>query len=249
MPLQSRVGIITGAARGIGRACAQAFLEARAGGVVIADIDEGAGVEAAQALDPSGKRAVFAKLDVTKKADHERVVAETVERFGRLDILVNNAGIAGAQGVLGSHSEEELDRVIAINLKGVYFACAAAHPYLLKAGYGRIVNLASIAGKEGNPKLVPYSMTKAGVIGLTKAYSKEVAESGILVNSVAPAVIETEIAKQVAPEVQAYMVSKIPMGRMGQPEEVASLVVFLASEKMSFSTGFCFDISGGRATY
>ena len=151
--------------------------------------------------------------------------------------------------MLGSHSEEELDRVIAINLKGVYFACAAAHPYLLKAGYGRIVNLASIAGKEGNPKLVPYSMTKAGVIGLTKAYSKEVAESGILVNSVAPAVIETEIAKQVAPEVQAYMVSKIPMGRMGQPEEVASLVVFLASEKMSFSTGFCFDISGGRATY
>jgi len=249
MPLQSRVGIITGAARGIGRACAEAFLEARAGGVVIADVDESAGAETARALDASGKRAVFAKIDVTKKADHERVVAETVQRFGRLDIVVNNAGIAGAQGGLESHLEEDLDRIIAINLKGVYFACAAAHPYLVKAGYGRIVNIASIAGKEGNPNLVPYSMTKAAVIGLTKAYSKEVAQSGILVNSVAPAVIETEIVKQVAPEVQEYMVSKIPMGRTGQPEEVANLVVFLSSEKMSFSTGFCFDISGGRATY
>ena len=249
MPLQSRVGIITGAARGIGRACAEAFLEARATGVVIADLDESAGMETARALDPSGKRAVFAKVDVTKKADHERVIAETVQRFGRLDILVNNAGIAGAQGGLESHSEAELDSIIGINLKGVYFACAAAHPYFVKAGYGRIVNIASIAGKEGNPNLVPYSMTKAAVIGLTKAYAKEVAQSGILVNSVAPAVIETEIVKQVAPEVQEYMVSKIPMGRTGQPEEVANLVTFLSSEKLSFSTGFCFDISGGRATY
>lgn len=249
MPLQSRVGIITGAARGIGRACAEAFLEARAAGVVIADLDESAGMETAQALDPSGKRAVFVKVDVTKKGDHERVIAETVQRFGRLDILVNNAGIAGAQGGLESHSEAELDSIIAINLKGVYFACAAAHPYFVKAGYGRIVNIASIAGKEGNPNLVPYSMTKAAVIGLTKAYAKEVAQSGILVNSVAPAVIETEIVKQVAPEVQEYMVSKIPMGRTGQPEEVANLVTFLSSEKLSFSTGFCFDISGGRATY
>lgn len=249
MPLQSRVGIITGAARGIGRACAEAFLEARAAGVVIADLDESAGMETARALDPSGKRAVFAKVDVTKKGDHERVIAETVQRFGRLDILVNNAGIAGAQGGLESHSEAELDSIIAINLKGVYFACAAAHPYFVKAGYGRIVNIASIAGKEGNPNLVPYSMTKAAVIGLTKAYAKEVAQSGILVNSVAPAVIETEIVKQVAPEVQEYMVSKIPMGRTGQPEEVANLVTFLSSEKLSFSTGFCFDISGGRATY
>jgi len=249
MPLQSRVAIITGAARGIGRACAEAFLEARAGGVVIADIDEGAGQAAARSLDPSGKRAVFARLDVTRFEDHERVVAETLERFGRLDILVNNAGIAGRQGTLETHTEADLDRIIAINLKGVYFGCAAAHPYLVRAGYGRIVNIASIAGKEGNPGLVPYSMTKAAVIGLTKAYAKEVAKSGILVNSVAPAVIETEILQQVTPEVRDYMISKIPMGRTGRPEEVAALVVFLASDKLSFSTGFCYDITGGRATY
>ncbi len=249
MPLDSRVAIITGAARGIGRACAEAFLRCHADGVLVADIDQAAGEATARALDPSGKRAACFRADVTRKKDNEAMVAEAIRRFGRLDILVNNAGIAGRQGTLETHGEEDLDSIIAVNLKSVYFACAAAHPHFVKARYGRIVNIASIAGKEGNPGLVPYSMTKAAVIGLTKAYAKEVAKSGIIVNSVAPAVIETEILKQVTPEVREYMISKIPMGRTGRPEEVAELVVFLSSEKLSFSTGFCFDISGGRATY
>lgn len=249
MALLSRVAIITGAARGIGRACAEAFLRARAAGVLIADIDAAAGEATARALDPDGRRVASLRVDVTRQADNEAMVAEAIRRFGRLDILVNNAGIAGRQGALETHSEADLDRIIAINIKGVYFACAAAHPHFIKAGYGRIVNIASIAGKEGNPGLVPYSMTKAAVIGLTKAYAKEVARNGILVNSVAPAVIETGILKQVSQEVRDYMVSKIPMGRTGRPEEVAELVTFLASDKLSFSTGFCHDISGGRATY
>lgn len=249
MPLKDRVAIITGAARGIGRACAERFLEARASGVVIADIDRTAGETTAQALEPSGQRVLFVPTDITRRSEVESLVGATLERFGRLDVLVNNAGIAGRQGPMESHSEEDLDRIIAINLKGPWHACAAAHPHFVKAGYGRVVNIASIAGKEGNPGLVPYSTTKAALIGLTKAYAKEVATKGILVNAVAPAVIETEILKQVAPEVRDYMVSKIPMGRVGQPREVAELVLFLASDRLSFSTGFCYDVSGGRATF
>ena len=247
--LRERVAIITGAARGIGRACAEVFLRENAAGVVIADLDIERGEATARELDPSGERAVFLRTDVTSRVDIERTVAATVDRFGRIDVLVNNAGIAGKEGHVGTHSEEDLDRIIAVNLKSVYFTCAAVHPHLVEAGYGRIVNIASIAGKEGNPGLVPYSMTKAGVIGFTKAYAKEVATTGILVSSVAPAVIETEILEQVLPEVREYMISKIPMGRVGRPEEVAHLVTFLASDRLSFSTGFCYDISGGRATY
>jgi 3-oxoacyl-[acyl-carrier protein] reductase len=225
------------------------FLRERAAGVVLADLDGAAAAEAARALDPSGSRILAAPCDVTRRADLDRAVSEAIRRFGRLDILVNNAGIAGRQGTLDQQTEEDLDRIIAVNLKGVWHGCAAVHGHFVERGYGRIVNIASIAGKEGNPGLVPYSMSKAGVIGLTKAYAKEVAAKGILVNSVAPAVIETDILKQVTPEVRAYMVAKIPMGRTGRPEEAAELVAFLASERMSFSTGFCFDLSGGRATY
>jgi 3-oxoacyl-[acyl-carrier protein] reductase len=249
MPLKDRVAIITGGARGIGRACAERFLAARAAGVVIADIDRPAGEEAARALDPGGQRVICVATDLARPAEVDALVEGTVERFRRLDILVNNAGIAGKQGPMETQSEEDLDRIIAVNLKGPWFACAAAHPHFLEAGYGRVVNIASIAGKEGNPGLVAYSATKAALIGMTKAYAKEVATRGILVNAVAPAVIETEILEQVKPEVRDYMISKIPMGRVGQPHEVAELVLFLASDRLSFSTGFCYDISGGRATY
>jgi 3-oxoacyl-[acyl-carrier protein] reductase len=249
MPLKDRVAIVTGAARGIGRACAAKFLEARAAGVVIADLDSKRGRETARELDPDGRRAVFVEVDLTRRAEVEAMVAAAVERFGRLDVLVNNAGIAGEQGTLETHAEASLDRIFAVNVKGPWFACAAAHPHFVKAGYGRVINIASIAGKEGNPGLAPYSMTKAALIGMTKAYAKEVATKGILVNAVAPAVIETEILAQVTDEVKAYMISKIPMGRVGRPEEVAELVCFLASDRLSFSTGFCYDISGGRATY
>ncbi len=246
---ESRVAIVTGGARGIGRACAEILLREGAAGVVLADLDGAAAEASARELDPSGGRVLAVAMDVTRRADHERTVRETEERFGRIDALVNNAGIAGAQGSLIEHDEAAIDRILAINVKGVYFGCAAVHDVFGRAGFGRIVNIASIAGKEGNPGLVPYSMTKAAVIGLTKAYAKEVADSGVLVNSVAPAVIETEILQQVTPEVRRYMISKIPMGRTGQPEEVGELVAFLCSPRLSFTTGFCFDISGGRATY
>ena len=249
MPLKDRVAIITGAARGIGRACAERFLAADAAGVVLADIDAAAATAAAVQMDPGGERVLAIQVDLTRREEVEGMVETTLAKFGDLDILVNNAGIAGSPGGLEEHGEEALDEIFAVNVKGPWFTCAAVHPHFLEKGYGRIVNIASIAGKEGNPGLVPYSMTKAALIGMTKAYAKEVATGGILVNSIAPAVIETEILSQVSDEVKEYMISKIPMGRVGQPGEVAELALFLASESCSFSTGFCYDISGGRATY
>ena len=249
MPLQDRVAIITGAARGIGRACAERFLAAGAAGVVLADIDAAGATAAAVQMDPGGERALAIQVDLTRREEVEGMVESALAKFGVIDILVNNAGIAGSPGGLEEHGEESLDEIFAVNVKGPWFACAAVHPHFLERGYGRIVNIASIAGKEGNPGLVPYSMTKAALIGMTKAYAKEVATGGILVNSIAPAVIETEILSQVSDEVKEYMISKIPMGRVGQPGEVAELALFLSSENCSFSTGFCYDISGGRATY
>ena len=255
MQLLERVALITGAARGIGRACAERFLAAGAAGVVVADVDTARGESPVRELETLASssgvpgRALFVEVDLTCRERVEAMVERTVAEFGRLDVLVNNAGIAGEPGPLESHSEEAIDRIFAVNVKGTWFACVAALPHFRAAGYGRVVNIASIAGKEGNPGLVPYSTTKAAVIGMTKAWAKEVATAGVIVNSVAPAVIETEILAQVSDEVREYMVSKIPMGRVGCPEEVAELVLFLASEACSFSTGACYDISGGRATY
>jgi 3-oxoacyl-[acyl-carrier protein] reductase len=249
MLLEDRVAIITGGARGIGSACAERFLAEGARGVVLADIDEARGREAAARFDRAGNRVAFVRTDVTRRADVDACVAAAVARFGKLEIVVNNAGIAGDQGPLEAMSEASLDRIFAVNVKGPWFFCAAAKPILSRAGYGRIINIASIAGKEGNPALAAYSMTKAALIGLTKAFAKEVVRDGILVHAVAPAVIETEILEQVTPEVREYMIQKIPMGRTGRPEEVAHLVAFLASDRSTFTTGFCHDISGGRATY
>ena len=246
--LLGRTAIVTGGVRGIGMACARRLLDSGAS-VVLADIDESIGSAVAADLDPSGERVVFVNTDVTNWNSVDQLVKTTVERFSSVDILVNSAGIVGRQGPMESQSEEDINRIWAINVKGIYFTCRAVHAHMVKQGYGRIVNIASIAGKEGNPGLVPYSMTKAAVIGFTKAYAKEVAQGGVLVNAIAPAVIETDILKQVSDEVRQYMISKIPMGRVGQPEEVAELTLFLSSERCSFSTGFCFDLSGGRATY
>src|SRR2546423_29165 len=175
-------------------------------------------------------------------------LAETESRLGPVDILVNSAAIGGVNTTVGEYPVEEWRAVIDVNLTGTFLTCRAVVPGMQRRGYGRIVNIASIAGKEGNPNACAYSASKAGVIALTKSLGKELATAGICVNAVAPAVIETEMLEQSTREHIAYMVSKIPMGRLGQVDEVAALVCWLASAECSFSTGAVFDISGGRAT-
>ena len=245
MRFEGKTGIVTGGARGIGEAIVRR-LTSEGARVLIADIDEGAARATADAI---GAGALSHRLDVTDPASWDAAVERATSDWGRLDILVNNAGIAGRSAPATELSVEEWRQVIELDLTGVFLGCRAVLPTMTGAGYGRIVNIASIAGKEGNPNAVPYSAAKAGVIGLTKAIAKEVATKGVLVNSVAPAVVETPILAQVSAEHIAYMTSRIPMGRVGQPHEVAALVAFLCSDDLSFSTGAVYDISGGRATY
>ena len=176
-------------------------------------------------------------------------VAQALETWGRIDVLVNNAGIGGNVAPIWELPVEEMDRVYRTNLRGVFLFCHEVIPHMMERDYGRIVNIASIAGKEGNPRMVPYSATKAAVIGLTKSVGKELADTGIRVNCVTPAVIQTRILDQLTPAQVDYMLERIPMGRTGEVSEVAALVAWLASKECSFSTGAVFDISGGRATY
>jgi 3-oxoacyl-[acyl-carrier protein] reductase len=245
MRFEGQVAIITGAGRGIGEAIGKRLASERAR-VVIADINEAAAQTMAQEI---GEGAVAQRLDVTDVVSWDDAVRDTLARWGRMDILVNNAGIAGRSAPIWALSIEEWRQLLDIDLTGVFLGCRAVLPSMIAAGSGRIVNIASIAGKEGNPNAVAYSAAKAGVIGLTKAVAKEVATTGVLVNVVAPAVIETPILKQVSEEHIRYMTSRIPMGRVGKPDEVAALVAFLCSRELTFSTGAVYDISGGRATY
>jgi len=247
LPLQGRVGIITGGARGIGQAIAQRLLLEGAS-VCLWDIDDTALAEAKVILSEHGKVAT-AKVDVTNAESVEAGVQTTLTAFGKIDLLVNNAGIAGTNAKLWETTPEEWRRVVEINLNGPFLCCRGVVPQMLKNGYGRIVNIASIAGKEGNPNAAHYSASKAGVIGLTKSLGKELATSNILVNCITPAVIETDILKQLTQQHVDYMLSKIPMSRFGQKEEAAALVAWLCSENCSFTTGAVFDLSGGRATY
>src|SRR5690606_22510768 len=182
------------------------------------------------------------------RASVEACVRNVEARHGRIDILVNNAGIAGRAAPLTEVTDQDWDDMIRIDLTSVFLCCRAVLPGMLARGRGRIINVASIAGKEGNPNMVPYSTAKAGVIGFTKALAREVAQKGIYVNAVAPAVIETPILQQLTPEQVQYMVQRIPLGRVGQPHEVAALIAWLASDECSFTTGQCVDIIGGRAT-
>ena len=245
MRFEGRTAIVTGAARGIGEAIARR-LTSEGARVLIADIDEAAATRAAAEI---GERAVPHRLDVTSPDSWAATVRRVLDDWGRIDILVNNAGVAGRSAPAWELSVEEWNQVLDIDLTGVFLGCRAVLPEMLGAERGRIVNVASIAGKEGNPNAVPYSAAKSGVIGLTKAIAKEVATRGVLVNCVTPAVIETPILQQVSEEHIRYMTSRIPMGRVGQPQEVAALVAFLCSDDVTFSTGAVFDISGGRATY
>jgi 3-oxoacyl-[acyl-carrier protein] reductase len=242
---EGQTAIVTGAARGIGEAVARR-LASEGARVFIADIDEPAAVAAAEAI---GDGALAHRLDVTSASSWTDAVERATSEWGRIDILVNNAGIAGRSAPCWELSVDEWNEVIAIDLTGVFLGCRAVLPAMIEAGAGRIVNIASIAGKEGNPNAVPYSAAKSGVIGLTKAVAKEVATRGILVNCVTPAVIETPILSQMSEEHVKYMTSRIPMGRVGQPSEVAALVAFLCSSDLTFATGAVYDLSGGRATY
>jgi 3-oxoacyl-[acyl-carrier protein] reductase len=243
--LGGQTAIVTGAATGIGEAIARR-LASDGARVAVVDIDG----EGAQRMAESVGGCTFAvEGDVTRTESVRRAVRQVVETTGRVDILVNNAGIAGKAAPIWEQTDEDWLRVLAINLTGVFLFCREVVPHMRERGYGRIVNIASIAGKEGNPRMAAYSASKAGVIGLTKSLGKELALDGICVNAVAPAVVHTRILDQLTPEQVAYMTEKIPMKRTGKPEEIAAVVAFLAGPECSFVTGQCYDASGGRATY
>jgi 2-dehydro-3-deoxy-L-rhamnonate dehydrogenase (NAD+) len=245
--LKGRKAIVTGGARGIGYAISQRLLQSGAA-VALWDRDAAALAEAVNSLKPLGE-AISVPVQLTDSASVDAAAKSTADAFGKIDILVNNAGIAGVNKKTWEFTPEEWGAVIDINLNGVFNCCRSVVPYLLENGYGRIVNTASIAGKEGNPNASHYSASKAGVIALTKSLGKELAQSNICVNCITPAVIVTDILKQCTQQHIDYMLSKIPMGRFGKVEEAAALVAWLSSADCSFTTGGVFDLSGGRATY
>jgi 3-oxoacyl-[acyl-carrier protein] reductase len=236
----NRTCIVTGGVSGIGAGVASRF--AAEGAIVSLWDSNEAGLQGAGA-------AHSVVLDVTDAEAVHRAAESTASALGKIDILVTSAGVSGPNHPAWEYPIAAWDRVIDINLKGVFYCCRAVIPFMQANGYGRIVNIASIAGKEGNPNASAYSASKAGVIGLTKSLGKELADSEIRVNCVTPAAVKTPIFDQMTPQQVDWMLSKIPIGRFGAIEEVASLVLWLASEECSFSTGAVFDISGGRATY
>jgi 3-oxoacyl-[acyl-carrier protein] reductase len=225
-----RTAVVTGGVQGIGAAIVERL---RASGAKVKIWDLGGSL----------------RVDVSDPAEVERATRDSIKELGKLDVLVNNAGIAGKNLPTVDYPIEEWERVLRTNLTSQFLCCRAVAPYMVRAGYGRIVNIASIAGKEGNPNAVAYSASKAGVISLTKSLGKELAQSGVRVNCVTPAAARTAIFDQMTDEHIQYMLSKIPMNRFVNVDEIAALVCWLASEECSFSTGAVFDISGGRATH
>jgi 3-oxoacyl-[acyl-carrier protein] reductase len=244
--LKNRVAIVTGGSQGFGLAIVKRFLDSGAK-VVIWDIDD---KESKKVIDKFiSENLLFQKVDVTDYKLIKKNLAEVEKKFGKIDIFINNAGIAGPIATVENYPIEEWKKVVETNLYSVFYCCKAVVPFMIKNNYGRIVNIASIAGKEGNPNASAYSSTKAGVIGLTKALGKELALKNIAVNCVTPAAAKTRIFDQVTKEHIEYMLSKIPRNKFAKVEELGSLVTWLASEENSFATGAVYDLSGGRATY
>ena len=246
LDMKGRTAIVTGGASGIGLAIAKRLAQSGAN-VSIWDMNEKTMADASKAI--TGGKVHTAKVDVSKIGDVDAAFKSAVSAFGRIDALVNSAGVAGKNATVVEYPIDEWLRVHDINLNGTFYTCRTVAPHMVANNYGRIVNIASIAGKEGNPNASAYSSSKAGVIGLTKSLAKEVATKGVLVNAVTPAAAKTAMFAQMTQQHIDFMLSKIPMGRFVEVEEIAALVAWLASEDCSFSTGAVFDISGGRATY
>ncbi len=243
--LSGRTAIVTGAGRGIGRTIADRLSRAGAR-VAVVDVDARAAETASAEI---GASALALTADVSSSRDVDRLVVDLSDRWGRIDILVNNAGIVGVDAPVWELQEADWNRVMNINLKSVFLCSRAVVPHMMKRKQGAIVSMASISGKEGNPNMAPYSVSKAGIICFTKALAKEVLPFGIRVNCIAPALIETPLTESLPEARRNELMSKIPMGRLGKREEVAALIHFLASDDAAFTTGQCYDISGGRATY
>ena len=244
--IENRVAVVTGGAQGFGLAITERFIESGAK-VVIWDIDEN---EANKALEKvKSKNLSYQIVDVSDFGKINEKLIEIESMHGKIDIFINNAGVAGMNTTVAEYPIEEWNKVINLNLNAVFYCCKAVVPFMEKNNYGRIVNIASIAGKEGNPNASAYSTSKAGVIGLTKSLGKELAQKNIAVNCVTPAAAKTRIFDQMTEEHINYMLSKIPRNKFAKVEELASLVTWLSSEENSFSTAAVFDLSGGRATY
>ncbi len=244
--LKDRVAVVTGGAQGFGLAITERFIESGAK-VVIWDIDEN---EAKKALEKvNSKNLTYQIVDVSNIETINDKLSEIENTHNKIDIFINNAGVAGKNTTVADYPVEEWNKVINLNLNAVFYCCKAVVPFMEKNNYGRIVNIASIAGKEGNPNASAYSTSKAGVIGLTKSLGKELAQKNIAVNCVTPAAAKTRIFDQMTEEHINYMLSKIPRNKFAKVEELASLVTWLSSEENSFSTAAVFDLSGGRATY
>ena len=248
--LDGRAAVVTGGAAGLGLGIARRLVESGAD-ICIWDVNEDGLAQAVEELSVAagGTKVTGRAADISDNSAVEAAFAGSVGDLGKVDVLVNNAGISGPNVTSWEYPVDAWDKVVDINLSGTFYVSRAAIPHMLENGYGRIVNVASIAGKEGNPKAPAYSATKAGVIGLTKALGKELAQTNVMVNCVTPAAVRTAIFDQMTEEHIDFMLSKIPMNRFGLVEEIAAMVAWLASEECSFATGGVFDVSGGRATY
>ncbi len=247
LDLKGRTAIVTGGANGIGLATAERMLQSGAA-VSLWDLDAAALDAAARALSNKGTVETVV-MDAADPESVERAAKTTFGRFPRVDILIANAGVVGSIKSAWEHSVAEWERLISLDLTSVFLACRALVPHMLEHGYGRIVIVSSIAGMEGAANNAAYSAAKAGAIGFTKALGKELATTGVIANCVTPSGIETDMLKQLTDEYLAYVLARMPMNRLGQPEEAAALIAWLASEDCSFSTGAVFDLSGGRAVY